>query len=137
MVLNKQERFFGPFFIQRYFGFGRITFGRLVLRDIFQNGKPQAGQKSPCPDFVSGIFVEIAVENIRYTVIYGKLFEIWFDGGVLPVSEGGPDVAALLKKLQPDAVTFQGPVGTKSLIRWVGNERGVAPEECSSLYDNR
>ena len=68
---------------------------------------------------------------------YGKLFEIWFDGGVMPVSEGGPDIASLLKELQPDAVTFQGPVGTKSLIRWVGNERGVAPEDCSSLYDNR
>ena len=68
---------------------------------------------------------------------YGKLFEIWFDGGVLPVSEGGPDVASLLKKLQPDAVVFQGPVGTKSLVRWVGNERGVAPEDCTSLYDNR
>jgi len=68
---------------------------------------------------------------------YGKIFEIWFDGGVIPVSEGGPDVASLLKKLQPDAVVFQGPVGTKSLVRWAGNERGVASEENSSLYDNR
>lgn len=64
---------------------------------------------------------------------YGKLFEIWFDGGVLPVEEGGPDVVSLLHRLQPDAVVFQGPVGTKSLIRWVGNERGVAPEDCSAL----
>lgn len=68
---------------------------------------------------------------------YGKLFEIWFDGGVIPVEEGGPDVSGLLQKLQPDAVVFQGPVGTKSLLRWVGNERGVAPEDCSSLYDMR
>lgn len=68
---------------------------------------------------------------------YGELFEIWFDGGVIPVSEGGPDVAGLLKKLQPNAVVFQGPVGTKSLLRWVGNERGIAPEDCTSLYDNR
>ncbi len=68
---------------------------------------------------------------------YGKLFEIWFDGGVIPVSEGGPDVENLLKKLQPDALVFQGPVGTKSLLRWVGNERGIAPEDCTSLYDNR
>ena len=48
---------------------------------------------------------------------YGKLFEIWFDGGVLPVEEGGPDVVSLLHRLQPEAVVFQGPVGTKSLIR--------------------
>ena len=68
---------------------------------------------------------------------YGDLFEIWFDGGVIPVSEGGPDVAGLLHRLQPNAVVFQGPVGTRSLLRWVGNERGVAPEDCSALYDTR
>lgn len=67
---------------------------------------------------------------------YGDLFEIWFDGGVIPVEEGGPDVARLLQKLQPNAVVFQGPVGTRSLIRWVGNERGVAPEDCSSLFSS-
>lgn len=58
---------------------------------------------------------------------YGKLFEIWFDGGVLPVKEGGPDLAPLLKKLQPDAVVFQGPANAKNLIRWIGNEEGLAP----------
>jgi len=58
---------------------------------------------------------------------YGKLFEIWFDGGVIPVREGGPDVDALLKKLQPDAVVFQGPASAKNLIRWIGNEDGLAP----------
>jgi alpha-L-fucosidase len=58
---------------------------------------------------------------------YGQLFEIWFDGGVIPVSEGGPDVNALLKKLQPDAVVFQGPASAKNLIRWIGNEDGLAP----------
>ncbi|MBQ2916458.1 MAG: alpha-L-fucosidase [Clostridia bacterium] len=68
---------------------------------------------------------------------YGEWFEIWFDGGVIPVEEGGPDVSGLLHKLQPDAVVFQGPVGTKSLIRWAGNERGMAAENCSSLYDDR
>jgi len=61
---------------------------------------------------------------------YGPLFEIWFDGGCLPVEQGGPDIAALLHRLQPDAVVFQGPPGTKSLIRWVGNERGIAPKDC-------
>lgn len=58
---------------------------------------------------------------------YGKLFEIWFDGGVQSVKEGGPDVAGLLKKLQPDAVVFQGPSTCKNLIRWIGNEHGTAP----------
>lgn len=58
---------------------------------------------------------------------YGKLFEIWFDGGVLPVNEGGPDLAPLLKRLQPDAVVFQGPNDANNLIRWIGNEEGRAP----------
>ncbi len=63
---------------------------------------------------------------------YGKFFEIWFDGGCLPPEKGGPDIVTLLHKYQPQAVVFQGPEGTNSLIRWVGNERGVAPYPCWS-----
>lgn len=58
---------------------------------------------------------------------YGDLFEIWFDGGVLPVKDGGPDLAPLLKKYQPNAVVFQGPADANNLIRWVGNEEGLSP----------
>ena len=67
---------------------------------------------------------------------YGPVFEIWFDGGCLPVEQGGPDIAALLHKLQPQAVVFQGPPGTKSLLRWVGNENGIAPEDCRATVDD-
>lgn len=63
---------------------------------------------------------------------YGDLFEVWFDGGVLPVSEGGADVGKLLKKYQPDAIAFQGPETHPNLIRWVGNEKGFAPDPCWS-----
>ncbi|MBI4976165.1 MAG: alpha-L-fucosidase [Spirochaetes bacterium] len=63
---------------------------------------------------------------------YGPLFEIWFDGGVLPVVQGGPYIVPLLTKLQPDAVVFQGPKECASLLRWVGNERGEAPYPCWS-----
>lgn len=63
---------------------------------------------------------------------YGDLFEIWFDGGAIPVSKGGPDLVPILKRHQPNAIVFQGPVGTPNLIRWVGNERGVAPYPCWS-----
>lgn len=63
---------------------------------------------------------------------YGPLFEIWFDGGVLSPEQGGPDIAPLLWRLQPGAVVFQGPAGTRSLLRWVGNEEGVAPDPCWS-----
>ncbi|MGQ7868812.1 alpha-L-fucosidase [Sunxiuqinia sp. sy24] len=63
---------------------------------------------------------------------YGKFFEIWFDGGCLAPEKGGPDIVTLLHKYQSQAVVFQGPEGTNSLIRWVGNERGVAPYPCWS-----
>ncbi|MGM9475012.1 alpha-L-fucosidase [Pedobacter sp. GSP4] len=58
---------------------------------------------------------------------YGDLFEIWFDGGVLPEDKGGPPIAGLLKKLQPNAIVFQGPTDAKNLVRWIGNEEGTAP----------
>jgi len=60
---------------------------------------------------------------------YGELFEIWFDGGAIPVEEGGPDIIPLIDKYQPNALIFQGP---RAHIRWVGNEEGVAPYPCWS-----
>ncbi len=67
---------------------------------------------------------------------YGPLFEIWFDGGVLSPKEGGADVLSLVKKLQPDAIAFQGPYGHDHLIRWVGNEEGTAPNPCWATADS-
>jgi alpha-L-fucosidase len=67
---------------------------------------------------------------------YGKLSEVWFDGGVLPAEKGGFDILALLKKYQPDAIAFQGPFGYQNNIRWVGNEEGVAPYPCWSRADS-
>lgn len=62
---------------------------------------------------------------------YGELFEIWFDGGV-----GKANVYDLEQKLQPKAVAFQGPYGHKNLVRWVGNERGTAPDPCWATADS-
>lgn len=67
---------------------------------------------------------------------YGKLFEIWFDGGVLAIDKGGADVLSLVKRLQPEAIAFQGPLGHPNLIRWVGNEEGVAPYPCWATADS-
>ena len=67
---------------------------------------------------------------------YGEMFEVWFDGGVLPVEKGGLNVLAMLKKFQPDAIAFQGPFGYENNIRWVGNEEGVAPYPCWSRADS-
>jgi alpha-L-fucosidase len=79
------------------------------------------------------------IVNMQLTELwsdYGKLFELWFDGGVLPPEKGGFDVLALLKKHQPDAIAFQGPFGYENNIRWVGNEEGVAPYPCWSRADS-
>ena len=59
---------------------------------------------------------------------YGDLTEIWFDGGVLPVKDGGPDLYPILKKHQPNAIVFQSPA--PGGIRWIGNENGVAGYPC-------
>lgn len=77
--------------------------------------------------------VERQVEEIWSR--YGDMFEIWFDGGIVPKEKGGPDIFSLLRKYQPDAVTFQGPPEAKHNIRWVGNELGFAPEECWAAWN--
>lgn len=59
---------------------------------------------------------------------YGDLAEIWFDGGVLPVDKGGPDLFPILQRHQPGAVVFQSPA--PGGIRWIGNENGVAKYPC-------
>ncbi len=61
---------------------------------------------------------------------YGELFEIWFDGGVIPPENGGPDLVPILKRYQPDAICFQGPREHPHNVRWVGNENGLAPTDC-------
>ena len=63
---------------------------------------------------------------------YGEISELWFDGGLIPVEEGGPDVLSLLQQYQPNCITFQGPPQWIHNIRWVGNEEGLAPETCWS-----
>ncbi len=61
---------------------------------------------------------------------YGDLFEIWFDGGIVPLEKGGPNLVPILKKYQPNALCFQGPKGYPHNLRWVGNEDGLAPADC-------
>lgn len=61
---------------------------------------------------------------------YGELFEIWFDGGNLPLDKGGREIEDILLRLQPNAVVFQGNPARFSSVRWIGNERAHAPEIC-------
>lgn len=85
-------------------------------------------------DYKSDYYQEY-VRNVEAQVTelwteYGDLFEIWFDGGIIPPEKGGPDLTPLLKKYQPQAICFQGPRDYAHNIRWVGNEDGLAPENC-------
>ncbi len=67
---------------------------------------------------------------------YGPLFEIWFDGGVLPPEKGGFDILSMIRSYQPNAIAFQGPFGYENNIRWVGNEEGIAPYPCWARADS-
>lgn len=68
---------------------------------------------------------------------YGRLFELWFDGGVLASSKGGiaDDITGMIRRLQPEALLFQGPGANENLVRWVGNEAGKAPYPMWSRAD--
>jgi alpha-L-fucosidase len=69
---------------------------------------------------------------------YGPITEVWFDGanGEGPTGRrqayDWPRIHATVRRLQPRAVIFSdaGPD-----IRWVGNERGVAPLTCWGPID--
>lgn len=82
-----------------------------------------------------------AEDNARYNKIvemqltelwtnYGKVFEIWFDGGVIEEEQGGPAIVPILRAKQPEAIVLGGPAGWPALLRTIGNERGEAPEPC-------
>ncbi|MDR1816949.1 MAG: alpha-L-fucosidase [Puniceicoccales bacterium] len=89
------------------------------------------GRVKPSSPVTQKRYTEIVEQQLtELWTNYGELFEIWFDGGVLAKSKGGPDAAGLLRKLQPNAIVFQGPAEFTNLIRWVGNENGVAPDPC-------
>lgn len=78
---------------------------------------------------------------------YGPMFEVWFDGanggsgyygGANETRKIGKDyygwetTIALVRELQPDACMFLG-----GDIRWVANEKGVAPTPCWSTFNSQ
>lgn len=81
---------------------------------------------------------------------YGPVFEIWHDGanggtgwyggagGKRIIDKhtyyGWPEIWALERKLQPNALIFSD-VGPD--IRWIGNEKGIAGETCWATYTPR
>ena len=94
------------------------------------------------PAYGTPAYIEVYREQLRELLTgYGPIFEVWHDG-----ANGGdgyyggarekrtidrrtyydwPTTWALVRKLQPEAVIFSD-IGPD--VRWVGNEKGVAPE---------
>ena len=89
------------------------------------------------PDYGKPEYVTYFRNQLRELLTnYGDIFEVWFDGGILSPAQGGTDALGLLRKLQPNAIAFQGPYGYENLIRWVGNEVGTAPDPCWATADS-
>lgn len=65
---------------------------------------------------------------------YGKLLELWFDGGVLSPEEGGPDLLPIVEKHQPDIVYYHS--NQRRDHRWIGNEGGRASYNCWSTVSD-
>ncbi|MCE5269640.1 MAG: alpha-L-fucosidase, partial [Planctomycetaceae bacterium] len=91
---------------------------------VFEGGlvARSTGPKDPRQVEYSGIAEKMVTELWGN---YGPFTYIWFDGGALPPSKGGPDLVSILRRLQPHAVTFQGPPDSPAgNTRWTGNEDG-------------
>ncbi|CAF1157199.1 unnamed protein product [Rotaria sordida] len=72
------------------------------------------------------LFVWIVQQLRELWKNYGKLEEIWFDGGY--TAELHDLIAAMVSELQPDSIIFGGYGVTRNPIRWIGNELGHAPD---------
>ena len=59
---------------------------------------------------------------------YGPLCELWFDGGVISPTQGGPDVLPIVDKHQPHMVFYHSP--DRAEHRWAGSETGTTAYPC-------
>jgi len=63
---------------------------------------------------------------------YGKLFEIWFDGGGSSPDRGGADILPIVKKYQPDCLFYHNTQLAEA--RWGGSESGIVNYPCWSTF---
>ena len=80
---------------------------------------------------------------------YGEMFEIWFDGGIVPKEVGGPDIFPLLEKYQPQYLIHghvhmrygkdiprQLQCGQTTIINAVGRYELVLPDKKFDIVKN-
>lgn len=63
---------------------------------------------------------------------YGKLFEIWFDGGASDPALGAPDVLPIVKKYQPECLFYWNAQLAEA--RWGGTESGTVSYPCWATF---
>jgi len=97
----------------------------------FAGGLPTDGDRTKLEAYNRTVLQQVEELWSRY----GELFEIWFDGGCLPPEQGGPDIVPLLRKYQPNAITYQSPPTVPNGIRWVGNEEARAEKNTWSTME--
>ena len=99
----------------------------------------EAPQKTQVSDSATAVFNKAVLAQLtELWSNYGDIFEIWFDGGVMVDEKKGiaDKILALIHKKQPHAILFQGPFESHNIIRWTGNEDGVAPYPFWSRADS-
>lgn len=75
-------------------------------------------------------YLKVAEKMVdEVTSRYGDLLEIWFDGGVKRVEDGGIDALSIVEKNQSNIVFYSSPK-KRADHRWIGNEEGVAAYPC-------
>lgn len=88
-------------------------------------------EKSPLTQAEYNRLIEAEVEEICSR--YGELFELWFDGGILPPADGGPDVLPIFEKHQPNGLFYHSD--QRRDVRWGGTESGTVGYPCWATVD--
>ena len=105
-----------------------------LATNTYLNVEKLSVQPNPLPGMVAVTqrqYYDIALAQLEelWGLAPHALFEIWADGGLPTDPYFGAGITALLARLQPQAVVFNGfPILNATMARWIGNEAGVAPD---------
>jgi len=91
----------------------------------------EVSPQSPLSQAEYNHLVEREVEEL--CTRYGKLFEIWFDGGIRTPAQGGPDVLPIVERHQSEIVFSHSD--QRRDVRWGGTETGTVHNPCWATVD--